>query len=49
MLPAIMPWLMTLAPTNEAIGRENYVAKNPNKENIYPNRIVLLSKKHKVL
>jgi hypothetical protein len=30
MFPAIMPWPMTLAPTNAAIGRENYVEKNLN-------------------
>ncbi len=28
MFPAIMPWPMTLAPTNEAIKRENRVEKN---------------------
>jgi hypothetical protein len=27
MFPAIMPWLMTLAPMNEAIGRENHTEK----------------------
>jgi hypothetical protein len=28
MFPAIMPWPMTLAPTNEAIRRENCAEKN---------------------
>jgi hypothetical protein len=27
MFPAIMPWPMTLAPTNEAVGHQNYVEK----------------------
>jgi hypothetical protein len=27
MFPAIMPWPMTLAPTNEAVRRENRVEK----------------------
>jgi hypothetical protein len=27
MFPAIMPWPMTLAPTNEAVGRENHAEK----------------------
>jgi hypothetical protein len=28
MFSAIMPWLMTLAPTNEAVRRENHAEKN---------------------
>ncbi len=28
MFPAIMPWPMTLAPTNEAVRRENHEKKN---------------------
>jgi hypothetical protein len=28
MIPAIMPWPMTLAPTNEAVRRENCAEKN---------------------
>jgi hypothetical protein len=28
MFPAIMPWPMTLAPTNEAIRCENHAEKN---------------------
>ncbi len=32
MFPAIMPWPMTLAPTNEAVRRENYAEKNLYKE-----------------
>ncbi len=27
MFPAIMPWPMTLAPTNEAVRRENHAEK----------------------
>jgi hypothetical protein len=27
MFPAIMPWPMTLAPTNEAVRRENHAKK----------------------
>jgi hypothetical protein len=27
MFPAVMPWPMTLAPTNEAVRRENHVEK----------------------
>jgi hypothetical protein len=29
MFPAIKPWPMTLAPTNEAIGRDNQAEKKP--------------------
>ncbi len=29
MFPATMPWPMTLAPTNEAVRRENYTKKKP--------------------
>jgi hypothetical protein len=32
MFPATMPWLITLAPMNEAIRRENHLEKNLNKE-----------------
>ncbi len=32
MFPAIMPWPTTLAPTNEAIRRENHAEKNLCKE-----------------
>ncbi len=32
MFPAIMPWPMTLAPTNEAVRRENHAGKNLCKE-----------------
>jgi hypothetical protein len=35
MFPAIMPWPMTLAPTNEAIRGENFAQKNLNKEKKY--------------
>ncbi len=28
MFPAIMPWPMTLTPTNEALRRENHAEKN---------------------
>ncbi len=28
MFPAIMPWPMTLAPTNEAVRHENHAEKN---------------------
>jgi hypothetical protein len=57
MFPAIMPWPMALAPTNEAIRRENCVKKNPGTEKITVMiqevmedvSIVLLSKKHKIL
>jgi hypothetical protein len=33
MIPATMPWPMTLAPTNEAVRRENHVEKNLKKIN----------------
>jgi hypothetical protein len=58
MFPATMPWPMTLAPTNEAVRRENHAEKNIFKEKILTVtirevmkdvRIVLLSKKHKIL
>jgi hypothetical protein len=58
MFPAIMPWPMTLAPTNEAVRRENHAKKNLYKDKKLPVlirevikdvRIVLLSKKHKIL
>jgi hypothetical protein len=32
MFPAIMPWPMTLAPTNEAVGHENHAEKTLYKE-----------------
>jgi hypothetical protein len=34
MFPAIMPWPMTLAPTNEAVRCENHAKKNLYKEKI---------------
>ncbi len=34
MFPAIMPWPMTLTPTNEAVRRENHAEKNLYKEKI---------------
>ncbi len=34
MFPAIMPWPMTLAPTNEAIRHENHAEKNLGTEKI---------------
>jgi hypothetical protein len=58
MFPAIMPWPMTLAPTNEAGRRENHAKKNLYKEKklsvmirevMKDARIVLLSKKRKIL
>ncbi len=57
MFPAIMPWPMTLAPTNEAIRCENHAEKTLDMEKINVMireviedvRIVLLSKKHKIL
>jgi hypothetical protein len=58
MFPAIMPWPMTLAPTNEAVRRESHVEKNLDTKKIYTVtirdvmkdvRIVLLSNKHKIL
>ncbi len=56
MFPAIMPWHMTLAPTNEAIRRESRAKKNlytqkitvTIQEVIEDVRIVLLSKKRKI-
>jgi hypothetical protein len=53
-----MPWAMTLAPMNEAVRRENHAEKNLYKEkklavtireNMKDVRIVLLSKKRKIL
>jgi hypothetical protein len=53
MFPAIMPWPMTLAPTNEAVRRKNHADKKPFKwkkitvmirEVMKDVRIVLLSK-----
>ncbi len=32
MFPTIMPWPMTIAPTNEAVRRENHAKKNLDKE-----------------
>jgi hypothetical protein len=58
MFPATMPWPMTLTPTNEAVRRENHAEKNLYKEKkltvtiwevMKDVRIVLLSKKHKIL
>ncbi len=57
MVPAIMPWPMTLAPTNEAIRRENCAKKTliwkklaiMIWEVIEDVRKVLPSKKHKIL
>jgi hypothetical protein len=57
MFPAIMPWPMKLAPTNEAIRRENRAKKNLDTEKLTITiwevmedvRIVLPSKKHKIL
>ncbi len=57
MFPAIMPWPITLAPTNEAIRRENCAENNLDTKKITITirevmedvRIVLLSKKHKIL
>ena len=34
MFPAIRPWPMTLAPTNEAVRRDNQAEKNLCKEKI---------------
>jgi hypothetical protein len=55
MFPAIMPWLMTLAPTNEAIRHGNHAAKTSIRGKKYRNdwvvmqdvRIALLSKKQR--
>jgi hypothetical protein len=58
MYPARMPWPMTLAPTNEAIRRENCAEKNLDTEKyltitirevMADVRIELLSKKRKIL
>ncbi len=58
MFPTTMLWPMTLAPTNEAVRRENHAEKKPCKEKkitvtirevMKDVRIVLLSKKHKIL
>ena len=57
MFPAIMPWPMTLAPTNEAIRRKNCAKKTLVRKKITVTtqgvmkdiRIVLLSKKCKIL
>jgi hypothetical protein len=57
MFPAIMPWPMTLAPTNEAVRCEKHVGKTfiwkkitvTIREVMKDVRIVLLSKKHKIL
>jgi hypothetical protein len=57
MLPAIMPWPMTLAPMNEVIRRENPAEKTliwkkltvMIRKVMEDVRIVLLSKKHKIL
>jgi hypothetical protein len=57
MFPAIMPWPMTLAPTNEAVRCENRAEKNLDTEKLTVMirevmkdvRIVLLSKKCKIL
>jgi hypothetical protein len=58
MFPATMPWPMTLAPTNEAVRREIMWKKKPLEEKkltitirevMKDVRIVLLSKKHKIL
>jgi hypothetical protein len=57
MFPAIMPWPMTLAPTNEAIRRENHAEKTliqkkltvMIREVVEDVRIVILSKKFKIL
>ena len=57
MFPTIMPWPMTLAPTNEAVRRENHAEKTFVRKKITVTiweviknvRIVLLSKKRKIL
>ncbi len=36
MFPAIMPWPMTLAPTNEAVRHENHVEKTFVRKKINP-------------
>jgi hypothetical protein len=57
MFPTIMPWHMTLAPTNEAARSENHAEKTFIRKKITVMirevmknvRIVLLSKKRKIL
>jgi hypothetical protein len=57
MFPAIMPWPMTLAPTNAAIRHENCAKKNLIRKKLTVMiwkfmkdvRIVLLSMKRKIL
>jgi hypothetical protein len=57
MFPAIMPWPMTLAPTNEAVRRENHARKTFRRKKLTITiqevmkdvRIVLQSKKQKIL
>ena len=57
MFPTTMLWPMTLAPTNEAVRRKNHAEENLYKEKktvtirevMKDVRIVLLSKKHKIL
>jgi hypothetical protein len=58
MFPARMPWPMTLAPQNEAVRHKNCAKKNLDMEQKFTVtireakedvRIVLLSKKHKIL
>jgi hypothetical protein len=57
MFSALMPWPMTLAPTNEAVRSENFAEKNLIQKKITVTiwevmkdvRIVLLSKNHKIL
>jgi hypothetical protein len=57
MFPAIIPWPVTLAPTNEAISCENCAKKSFIQKKLIVTiweviedvRIVLLSKKHKIL
>jgi hypothetical protein len=48
MFPTIMPWPMAFTPTNEAVRRKNHAEKNLDME-MKDVRIVLLSKKHKIL
>ncbi len=57
MFPTIMPWPMTLAPTNEAVRRKNHAEKNLDKEKnnrmirevMKDVRVILLSYKGKIL
>jgi hypothetical protein len=58
MFPAILPWPMTLAPTNEAVRCENHAEKNLDKgkkltvtirEVMKDVRQVLLSNKPKIM